>query len=278
MEISIGSIILLLIAIASGVYWFILKKQIDEEENRVEPSIDRSFAEFNKKDIDELNDEHTIFADEEADHSENNETKINYDLFEDSTYRNESHQKPNFVNKVLSLFKSTPVELQDPKRAVESLSSPSSRAVARPAPVRTVALILQAPEDQPYLGKEVLEVGMELQLMIGREGFLEHLTTTYFGDEPMYSIAHLLHPGSFNDPDILDMELPGLLFFAHIPGPDPKMNTIQHLLTAAATYGQALGGTLLNDRREPVDSAYVDELKAEIEALDQKIWAELKAQ
>ncbi len=150
--------------------------------------------------------------------------------------------------------------------------SQSDGAYERPAAVKTIALILMAPEGQPYTGQEVLEVAEELNLTIGPEGFLEHITTTYYGDEAVYSIAHMLHPGSFMQAGIKNMALPGLVFFMQVPGPDPEMESIDFLLTGAAHFGRTLGGTLLDDLKRPMDRASVTRLRQEVSGLEAQCW------
>lgn len=146
------------------------------------------------------------------------------------------------------------------------------RIIRRPDPVETVALILVAPEEQPYLGYEVLEVAEEHQLMQCDEGFIKHVTTTHYGNETTYSIAHLLHPGSFKIDGIEEMELPGLLFFANIPGPDPEIDTISNLIDIAARYGSTLGGTLYHEDGEIATKESLAKLYQEKSTLDSEEW------
>ena len=286
---SIGSIILLIIIVGCIVYWFVLKKQIDEEDgDRIEPSIDSSFSEFSQKELpkDQEKDDFDDYEEEVvAPQSVKSEEKVatvahkeeirkeeqkpeTYDLFdEENMLPVEEAPKKSFFARIKESF------LGDK----EVSHSSDEHNLARPAPIRTVALVLKAPEDQPYSGKEVLEVGQDLKLMIGGEGFLQQIVTTYLGDEPMYSIAHMIHPGSFNDPEILTAEIPGLLFFAQIPGPDAHMNTVQYMLKAAAFFGQELGGTLLDENQRPVDQDYVQKLLSDVSEIEQQAWAKHRA-
>lgn len=272
---SIGSIILLIIIVGCIVYWFVLKKQIDEEEgDRIEPHIDGSFSEFSQKELpkdreedDQDYDEEVVVAEPVKIEEPEKEENEHVDLSEEEAVAVVEKPKKNFF-----------ARLKDSLMGDKSTSSSSDdQDLARPAPVRTVALILKAPDDQPYIGQEVLEIGEDLKLMVGGEGFLQQVVTTYLGDEPMYSIAHMIHPGSFNDPEILNTEIPGLLFFAQIPGPDAHMNTVQYMLKAAAFFGQELGGTLLDENQRPVDQDYVQKLLSDVSEIEQQAWAKHRA-
>ncbi|MGL4673801.1 MAG: cell division protein ZipA C-terminal FtsZ-binding domain-containing protein, partial [Wohlfahrtiimonas sp.] len=168
---SIGSIILLIIIVGCIVYWFVLKKQIDEEDgDRIEPSIDSSFSEFSQKELpkERSDDDFDDYEDEVvAPQSVKSEEKIavaaqkeeirkeeqkneTYDLFdEDKMLPVEEAPKKNFFARLKESFMGE----KDVTR------SSNDQDLARPAPIRTVALILKAPEDQPYIGQEVLEIG-----------------------------------------------------------------------------------------------------------------------
>lgn len=275
---SVGSIILLIVIVGCIVYWFVLKKQIDEEESdRIEPHIDSSFSEFSQQELpkeydadfdnypeDEFVDNSFKDNQEESGIKTSDVKKTdNYDLFEDEKKNLKTAYKQGFFARLKESFFSQK-QVSSEKTVEQEFS--------RPPAIRTVALILRPPEDQPYSGHEILEVAEDLKLMVGAEGFLQKIVTTYLGDEPMYSIAHMMHPGSFNDPDILDAEIPGLLFFAQIPGPDSQMNTVQALLQAAAYFGNELGGNLLDENQRPVDETYIKKLLVDVSEMEQQAW------
>lgn len=276
---SIGSIILLVVIVGCIVYWFVLKKQIEEENDRIEPHIDNSFSEFSQKELPkDQEDEQDDYLEEAVLPSANDEKNMiedessNYDLFDGEEKNNieksEDKPKKGFFARLKENFSGS--------KATTSNKSTDGE-FSRPPAVRTVALILKAPDDQPYIGQEILEVAADMKLMVGGEGFLQKIVTTYVGDEPMFSIAHMIHPGSFDDPEILDAEIPGLLFFAQIPGPDSQMNTVQHLLQAAAFFGHELGGDLLDENQRPVDENYIKQLLVDVSEIEQQAWMKHRA-
>lgn len=298
---SIGSLLLIIIAVASGIYWFILKRQNDEEDNdRIEPHIDHRFSEFSQQALpkDEGDDDtvtesvqtavveatevaaepapkaaaHSAPVEPKVEHAEKRAAErlpedsedLEDELEEDDEHVEDHAPKVSFFTRIKEMFAGSSNTEDDHNDEAQ---------LARPEAVRTVALILRAPDDQPYSGYEVLETAKQLKLMVGTDGFLQQIVTTYLGDEPMYSIANMIHPGSFDTPDILEAEIPGLLFFASIPGPDPQMDTVENLIRAAAFFGQSIGGTLLDEHQRPVDAEYVQNLVAQARAEEKKIWA-----
>ncbi len=151
---------------------------------------------------------------------------------------------------------------------------PASEYVRRPKSVETIALILVAPETDPYLGSEIFTVikNFDLPLIMGKDGFLEQVTTTYFGDEVEFSVANLIHPGSFDVPNVMQMKLPGILFFMDIPSPDYQKDTFDQMLRIAARFGNELGGTLLDQDKRPLTAQSVEALRHHIKQLDERLW------
>lgn len=287
---SIGSIILLVIVVGCIVYWFVLKRQIDDEDgDRIEPHIDSSFSEFSQQELPKNNEQNNsgeYYNDVAEAYSEKFEEKVESPVIEknESTAQNQFKADEKTSENHDLLEAESNVEIVPKKSFLtrlketfmgekEKKTNTTDESLARPASVRTIALILKAPEDQPYFGQEIIDVAEELKLMVGENGHLQQLVTTYQGEEPMYNIAHMISPGSFMREDILSMEIPGILFFAQIPGPDPQMNTAQHLVQAAGVFGSRMGGELLNDQKERVDGQYLKDLIADIGKLEQKEWA-----
>lgn len=174
--------------------------------------------------------------------------------------------KGGFLQKVSEFFRGNRTELDDYS---------DDGNLMRPAAVETVALILSAAPDQPYTFKEILTVAHELDLRVENGGFIQLLTTTHYGDEPMYSIGHLLGEGIFDENLVrnhLDDTTPGLIFFSKIPGPDPDISTIEQLLAGIYHFSSALGGTILDTHQRPMSREDLIELFHKVNQLDNEEW------
>ena len=174
--------------------------------------------------------------------------------------------KSGFLQKVSDFFRGNRAELDDYS---------DDGNLMRPAAVETVALILSAAPDQPYTFKEILMVAHELDLRVENGGFIQLLTTTHYGDEPMYSIGHLLGEGIFDEDLVrnhLDDTTPGLIFFSKIPGPDPDISTIEQLLAGIYHFNSALGGTILDTNQRQMSREDLIELFHKVNKLDNEEW------
>lgn len=175
--------------------------------------------------------------------------------------------KSGFFQKVLDLFRG--------KKQKEMAIYSDDGNLMRPASVETVALILSAAPDQPYSFKEILAVAHELDLRVENGGFIQLLTTTHYGDEPMYSIGHLLGEGIFDEDLVryhLDDTTPGLIFFSKIPGPDPDISTIEQLLAGIHHFSMTLGGTILDTNQKPMSKDDLIELFHKTNKTDNEEW------
>lgn len=280
-----------IVLIAAAVYWMRLEKNKVEDDvaDKVEP------------DLHSLFDETPISNDGQLEHKDSShsaETAIDHD---DLAYRpksqeevapepqqqmafsepveevlaepepfeeryEESHKKEGFLQKVSGLFRG--------KQADMTVYSDDGNLM-RPAAVETIALILSAAPDQPYSFKEILTVAHELNLQVENGGFIQLLTTTHYGDEPMYSIGHLLGDGTFDENLVrhhLDDTTPGLIFFSKIPGPDPDISTIEQLLAGIHHFSSVLGGKILDSNQKVMSKDDLIALFHNTNKLDSEEW------
>ena len=93
--------------------------------------------------------------------------------------------------------------------------------------------------------------GGELKAALGTEGLEFGRYSIYHrvidGGRPLYSVASLLEPGSF-DPSLMEtLRFPGVSMFAVFPGPLPAPQCFDELLATARRLADRLGATLQDD-------------------------------
>lgn len=93
--------------------------------------------------------------------------------------------------------------------------------------------------------------GRELKVALGTEGLEFGRYSIYHrvidGGRPLYSVASLVEPGSF-DPTVMDtVRFPGVSMFAVFPGPLPAPQCFDELLATARRLADRLGATLQDD-------------------------------
>lgn len=272
-----------ILLIAAAVYWVRLERNKAEDNvtDKVEPDLNGLFDDTSS--VDRTND---VNRDQSADINAIDHDDLSYrpkvetasveeapvfsqeinENLEEIAFADEDRKSTGFFGKLSGLFRG--------KRTDMAIYSDDGNLM-RPASVETVALILSAAPDQPYSFKEILTVAHELDLRVENGGFIQLLTTTHYGDEPMYSIGHLLGDGTFDENLVryhLDDTTPGLIFFSKIPGPDPDISTIEQLLAGIHHFSSALGGKILDTNQRVMSKDDLIELFHKINKLDNEEW------
>ncbi len=139
-----------------------------------------------------------------------------------------------------------PVVAVDPAPVEEAVETPEEEVLAETPPrhQRIIAVRL--------LGRDGKRLdGGELKVALGAEGLEFGRYSIYHrvidGGRPLYSVASLVEPGSF-DPTLMEtLRFPGVSMFAVFPGPLPAPQCFDELLATARRLADRLGATLQDD-------------------------------
>jgi cell division protein ZipA len=172
---------------------------------------------------------------------------------------------PSFVDPL-------PVIEVDREDAASARPAPSGRREPRidatertPVPQKIFALRITAPAATPFDGRGLREAVTAERLEFGRYQVFHRL---HAGGEPVFSLASLKEPGTF-DPATMDgATYRGVALFAVLPGPVPAAQTFDELLQAAGAIAGRLGGLLQDDRGAALTVARLEQLRAELLAYE----------
>ena len=93
--------------------------------------------------------------------------------------------------------------------------------------------------------------GRDLKAALGSEGLEFGRYSIYHrvveGGRPLYSVASLVEPGSFDPASMETLRFPGISLFAVFPGPLPAPQCFDELLATARRLADRLGATLQDD-------------------------------
>ena len=113
-----------------------------------------------------------------------------------------------------------------------------------PRQQRIVAIRLIATTETPIDGAALKASLAAERLVFGRYSIFHRLLE---GDRPVYSVASLVEPGSFEPELMAAMKFPGVSLFAVFPGPLPAPQVFDELLATARRLADKLGGALQDD-------------------------------
>lgn len=147
--------------------------------------------------------------------------------------------------------------------AAAATPAPSTRPPA--APQKIVALRVTAPAATPFDGRALREAITAAGLEYGRYKVFHRL---HADGEPVFSLASLKEPGTFDPATMDDASYRGVAMFAVLPGPVAPGQALDALIDAARGVAERLGGVLQDDRGTNLSVARVEQLRAEVAAYE----------
>lgn len=170
------------------------------------------------------------------------------------------------------------VETRLPKaaelEAVEASGTLRHEPEISPPPTMTVALTVIAPRSQTFQGPAVQQAAQGLGFRLGALGLFEYGPEQ--AAEPLFSMAHLRKPGSFDAATLESLDTPGLLLFMHLPGPADEIQALEQLVVIADQLTQQLGGMICDEHRHRLTNQGLLRLRSEVAEFQrrQRVWAQ----
>jgi len=177
----------------------------------------------------------------------------------------------------LSSFTSKPAtENAQQKKAIFELNDdhyieePVPPAPPPPKPSSEIFIIfyLSCPRAEGFHGMDVLSVLERLGFVFGEMKIFHHygLHATDDAPEPVFSVANLVEPGSFNIEQLPHSAIPGLTLFMRLPGPLDNRVAFEFMLSQAHRLSEILHGRLLDERKQPLTQERLLALRDRIES------------
>jgi cell division protein ZipA len=206
------------------------------------------------------------------------------DLYADR-YFEDNHIEPDLAEKPNPLFESPTVNesVQTPETqalsAVENHpDSPPAKKPSAPPPKKEerksemiIVLYVVAQRESGFTGADLLTALEDLGLKHGNMNIFHHYG---IGDikvqQPVFSLANMVEPGTFNPQQMLEFSTPGLALFMRLPGPFGGRVGFELMLNNAKKIADWLGGTLEDERHTPLTANTISALRARIANFEQR--------
>jgi len=118
---------------------------------------------------------------------------------------------------------------------------------APPGPAETVVTLRFIPNSKTIASDKVVLALRAEGLKHGRYGIF-HKHANDSSDEPMFSVASLTEPGSFDLSRLAETKIPGMSFFMVLPGEGDPVARFDSMVAIARTLARELGGELRDDK------------------------------
>jgi cell division protein ZipA len=147
-------------------------------------------------------------------------------------------------------------------RRVEPTVAPPPEPPKRPSQ-KILAIRVTSIAPARFEGMELLEALRSEGLSFGRYEIFHRL---HDDGRPIFSVASLKEPGTFNLGEMPDSHYPGVAMFAVLPGPVSAAEAFDEMIFSARALATHLNGALADERGAPLTALRVGKLREE--ALD----------
>lgn len=145
-------------------------------------------------------------------------------------------------------------------------------AGARPAqPIeRIVTLFVAARDGETIPGADLVVAAEKAGLTFGDMGIFHRLISGKLDAGPLFSMANMIKPGSFDMRGIDELRTPGVSFFMTLPGPLPALDAWEAMLPTAQRLAELLDANVLDEERNALGRQRIAHLRDELRAWDRK--------
>lgn len=146
---------------------------------------------------------------------------------------------------------------------------PGVRPTTQPVE-RIVTLHVAARPGETIHGASLIVAAEKAGLMFGDKGIFHRLVAGRPEAGPIFSMANMVKPGSFDMREIDTLQTPGVTFFMALPGPVPALDGWDALLPTAQRMAELLGANVLDEERSVLGRQRIAHIRDELRAYDRK--------
>ncbi len=148
--------------------------------------------------------------------------------------------------------------------------NPGMQVGARPSNDfdKIVTLYVAARAGNSLTGPDLVVAAEKAGLIYGHMNVFHRMVDKHPEQGPIFSVANLVRPGSFDLRTIKDMKTPGISFFMTLPGPMAALDAWDTLLPTAQRMAELLDAVLLDEERNALGRQRIANIRDELRAYD----------
>jgi len=150
--------------------------------------------------------------------------------------------------------------------------APAPQAGARPMDNfdKVVSVFLAARAGQTLHGPDLVVAAEKAGLVYGHLNIFHRLVDNHPEQGPIFSVANLVKPGSFDMTEIQELRTPGISFFLALPGPMSALDAWDAMLPTAQRMAELLDGVLLDEERNALGRQRIAHIREDLRNYDRK--------
>ncbi|GAB3095317.1 cell division protein ZipA [Lysobacter terrae] len=135
---------------------------------------------------------------------------------------------------------------------------------------KIVTLYLAARAGARLHGPDIVVAAEKAGLTYGHMGVFHRLIDNHAERGPVFSVANIMKPGSFDMATIQSMETPAIAFFLTLPASVPALDAWETMLPTAQRMAELLDGVVLDDSRNALGRQRIAHIRDELRAYDRQ--------
>lgn len=162
--------------------------------------------------------------------------------------------------------------VQQPELGLEPSASESSDVGKRPNQDfdKVVSLFVAAKAGQVLRGEDIVVAAEKTGLVFGHMNVFHRLIEAHPERGPIFSMASILKPGSFDMAQIRDMQTPAIAFFLTLPAPMTALEAWEKMLPTVQRMAELLDGVVLDDSRNALGRQRIAHIRDDLRGYDRQ--------
>ena len=135
---------------------------------------------------------------------------------------------------------------------------------------KIVSLYVAAKAGQVLRGPDIVVAAEKAGLTYGHMNVFHRLVETHPERGPIFSVANIMKPGSFDMAHIQSLETPAIAFFLTLPAPMTALDAWEKMLPTVQRMAELLDGVVLDDSRNALGRQRIAHIRDELRAYDRQ--------
>ncbi len=135
---------------------------------------------------------------------------------------------------------------------------------------KIITLYIAARAGQVLRGPDIVVAAEKAGLTYGHMQIFHRLVESHPERGPIFSVANIMKPGSFDMATIQELETPAIAFFLTLPAPITALEAWEKMEPTATRMAELLDGVLMDESRNPLGRQRVQHIREELRAYDRQ--------
>ena len=135
---------------------------------------------------------------------------------------------------------------------------------------KIVTIYIAARAGEKLRGPDIMVAAEKAGLTYGHMNVFHRLVEGHPERGPVFSVANIMKPGSFDMASIHELETPAIAFFLTLPAPVSALDAWDTMQPTAERMADLLGGVVLDESRNALSRQRVQGIRDELRAYDRQ--------